>query len=78
MLATVAGSGQLTMRPLTRTLSLLVRELVKPRRARRTNRPRDAFSVVAPRDLAKRLAEVRALRELVRIKEEEFRAAVAR
>ena len=57
---------------------MLVRELVKPRRARRTNRPRDAFSVVAPRDLAKRLAEVRALRELVRIKEEEFRAAVAR
>ena len=56
-----------------------VRGLVEMRRqAHRTIKPRDAFSVVAPRDLAKRLAEVRALRELVRIKEEEFRAAVAR
>jgi len=44
------------------------------RRARRTIKPRDAFSVSTgePRDLAKRLAEVQALRELVRIKEEEL------
>ena len=43
-------------------------------RERRTKPPREAFSVLTetPRDLAGRLAEVRALRELVRMKEEEL------
>ena len=43
-------------------------------RRRRTNRPRQAFSATtdAPRDLATRLAEVKALRQLVKLKEEEL------